>query len=101
MQKATKACASIKGKTTPFACELTDFSSIVACTEAIKKLNKPIDVLINNAGVMELPELEQVNGIEKQFVINHLGPFILTHRLLEQVKGRRPGPYRSSQQRPL
>jgi len=91
MQKATKACASIKGKTTPFACELTDFSSIVACTEAIKKLNTPIDVLICNAGVMELPELEQVYGIEKQFVINHLGHFILTNRLLDQVKASEQG----------
>ncbi len=91
MQKAAEACASIKGKTTPFACELTDFSSIAACTEAIKKLNIPIDVLINNAGVMELPELEQVYGIEKQFVINHLGHFILTNRLLDQVKAAEQG----------
>ena len=91
MQKATKACAGIKGKTTPFACELTDFNSIVACANAIQKLNKPIDVLINNAGVMELPELEQVYGIEKQFVINYLGPFILTYRLLDQVKAADQG----------
>ena len=91
MEKAKKACASIEGKTTPVACELTDFNSIVACTETIKGLNTPIDILICNAGIMELPKLEQVYGIEKQFVVNHLGHFILTNRLLDQVKAADQG----------
>ena len=34
---------------------------------------------------MELQELEQVNGIEKQFYVNHLGHFVLVNQLLEQV----------------
>lgn len=91
MEKAQKACDSIEGKTTPVACELTDFNSIVACTEIIKGLNQPVDVLICNAGIMELPELEQVYGIEKQFVVNYLGHFILTNRLLDQVKAADQG----------
>jgi NAD(P)-dependent dehydrogenase (short-subunit alcohol dehydrogenase family) len=91
MEKAQKACDSIEGKTTPVACELTDFNSVVACTETIKGLKKPIDVLICNAGIMELPELEQVYGIEKQFVVNYLGHFILTNRLLDQVKAADQG----------
>jgi NAD(P)-dependent dehydrogenase (short-subunit alcohol dehydrogenase family) len=91
IQKAKKACAGVGGKTTPVACELTDFNSIVACTKTIQGLNKPIDVLICNAGVMELPEPEQVYGIEKHFVINHLGHFILTNRLLDQVKAAQQG----------
>ena len=91
MEKAKKACDSVEGKTTPVACELTDFNSIVACTKTIQGLNRPIDILICNAGVMELPELEQVYGIEKQFVINHLGHFILTIRLLDQLKAAQQG----------
>jgi NAD(P)-dependent dehydrogenase (short-subunit alcohol dehydrogenase family) len=91
MEKAQKACESIEGKTTPVACELTDFDSIVASTETIKALNKPIDVLICNAGIMELPELEQVYGMEKQFLVNYLGHFILTNRLLDQVKAADQG----------
>jgi hypothetical protein len=86
MEKAEKACASIEGETTPVACELTDFNSVVACTETIKGLKKPIDALICNAGIMELPELEQVYGIEKQFVVNYLGHFILTNRLLHHPR---------------
>jgi len=91
MEKAKKACDSIEGKTTPVACELTDFNSIVACTNTIKELKQPIDVLICNAGIMELPELEQVRGLEKQFVVNYLGHFILTNRLLDQVKAAEQG----------
>jgi NAD(P)-dependent dehydrogenase (short-subunit alcohol dehydrogenase family) len=91
MEKAKKACDSIEGKTTPVACELTDFNSILACTNTIKELKQPIDVLICNAGIMELPELEQVRGLEKQFVVNYLGHFILTNRLLDQVKAAEQG----------
>jgi NAD(P)-dependent dehydrogenase (short-subunit alcohol dehydrogenase family) len=85
MEKAQAACDSVDGKTTPVVCELTDFDSIVQCTEVVTDLNVPIDVLMCNAGIMALPELEQVNGIEKQFFVNHLGHYLLTRRLLPQV----------------
>jgi NAD(P)-dependent dehydrogenase (short-subunit alcohol dehydrogenase family) len=91
MEKAQEACARVGGKTTPVACELTDFNSIVASTKTIKELNKPIDVLICNAGIMELPKLEQVYGMEKQFVVNYLGHFILVNRLLDRVKAAAQG----------
>ncbi|MBM4311834.1 MAG: SDR family NAD(P)-dependent oxidoreductase [Deltaproteobacteria bacterium] len=86
MQKAVDACATITGTTTPAFCDLSDFASVAACCDTINAMNIPIDVLICNAGIMELPELEKVNGIEKQFVVNHLGHFILTNRLLDRVK---------------
>jgi NAD(P)-dependent dehydrogenase (short-subunit alcohol dehydrogenase family) len=38
-----------------------------------------------------LPKLEQVNGLEKQFVVNHLGHYILTRRLLGQVEAAPEG----------
>jgi len=91
MTKAREACARVSGQTTPVACELTDFNSIVEAAGTVKALNVPIDVLICNAGVMELPEVEQVYGIEKQFVVNYLGHFILTNRLLDQVKAASQG----------
>jgi NAD(P)-dependent dehydrogenase (short-subunit alcohol dehydrogenase family) len=85
LQKAQDACASVAGTTTPVVIELTDFGSVVAAANEIKALNTPIDMLICNAGVMEIQQLEQVNGIEKQFVVNHLGHFVLVNQLLEQV----------------
>jgi len=85
LEKAAAACASVSGDTTPLAVELTDFDSITEATNAIKAMSAPLDILICNAGIMELPELEQVNGIEKQFYVNHLGHFVLVNQLLDQV----------------
>lgn len=90
-EKAAKACDSVDGKTTPLVCELTDFDSIVNCANAVNELDKPIDILMCNAGIMALPKLEQVYGLEKQFVVNHLGHYILTRRLLGQVEAAKEG----------
>jgi NAD(P)-dependent dehydrogenase (short-subunit alcohol dehydrogenase family) len=82
--KRQQACNQIKGKTTPVVLELTDFDSVVACANTIRSLNVSVDMLILNAGIV-LGDWQQVNGIEKQFVVNHLGHFILTQRLLERL----------------
>jgi NAD(P)-dependent dehydrogenase (short-subunit alcohol dehydrogenase family) len=90
LAKAESGCAAAnapgaKGKAIPFACDHTDFSSVVDCADAVQRLGTPIDMLICNAGI-NLQRLEQVNGIEKDFVVNHLGHFILVNRLLGLVK---------------
>jgi len=86
MEKAKTACDSVEGKTTPVVCELTDFENVAACADTVKAIDEPLDMLICNAGIMALPKLEQVNGIEKQFVVNHLGHYVLSRRLLPQVE---------------
>jgi len=83
--KAREACESVAGITTPLMLELSDFDSIVSAANQFKATGAPLDILICNAGIMELPELEQVNGIEKQFYVNHLGHFVLVNNLLEQI----------------
>jgi NAD(P)-dependent dehydrogenase (short-subunit alcohol dehydrogenase family) len=84
-EKAEKACAGIEGETTPMFLDLADWESVVRCAEGIRAMNIPLDGLITNAGIMALPELEIVNGVEKQFAINHLGHFILINQLREPV----------------
>jgi NAD(P)-dependent dehydrogenase (short-subunit alcohol dehydrogenase family) len=86
LEKAKAACESVEGRTTPVALELERWDTIVSATDLVKTLGMPIDILICNAGIMALPTLEQVYGLEKQFVVNHLGHFILTNRLLPQVQ---------------
>jgi len=75
----------VTGQATPLVIELTEFNSIVTATDQIRAMGKPLDILICNAGIMELPELNQVNGIERQFYVNHLGHFVLVNRLLAEV----------------
>ncbi len=84
-EKAADACTSVEGRTTPVVVELTELETIAATDEQIRGMNTPIDILICNAGNMQLPELERVNGIEKQFFVNHIGHFVLVNQLLEQV----------------
>ena len=85
IEKAQKACSSIVGEATPLQLELTDFDSIAACAETFYANGQPLDVLVCNAGIMALPALEQVYGLEKQFVTNHLGHFLLTNLFQEQL----------------
>jgi NAD(P)-dependent dehydrogenase (short-subunit alcohol dehydrogenase family) len=90
-EKAEAACAGVAGQTTPLVIELTDFAGIAAAADQVKAMGQPVDMLICNAGVMEIQELEQVNGIEKQFVVNHLGHFVLVNQLLDQVRSAPQG----------
>ena len=80
-----------KAKFTPLACELTDFANVAACADQVKAMNIPLDVLMCNAGIMALQQNEQVNGIEKHFVVNHLSHFVLVNRLLDAVKAAPQG----------
>ena len=65
--------------------DLTDLASVRAFAEA---WDEPIDVLINNAGVMAVPEGRTKDGFETQIGTNHLGHFALTGLLLEHVGDR-------------
>jgi NAD(P)-dependent dehydrogenase (short-subunit alcohol dehydrogenase family) len=49
---------------------------------------QPVDLLINNAGMMIPPLSRTKEGFELQFGTNHLGHFALTNLLLPQVTGR-------------
>ncbi|MCW2996429.1 MAG: short-chain dehydrogenase/reductase [Conexibacter sp.] len=58
------------------ALDLADLASVAAFVAA---WDGPLDLLINNAGVMALPELQlDAAGIEQQFATNHVGHFALT-----------------------
>ncbi len=86
LEKAQAACIKVTGITTPVQLELSDFESVVACAESILTLKSPIDILVCNAGYRGGGnERQLVNGIEKHFVVNHLGHFILVNRLLQRL----------------
>jgi NAD(P)-dependent dehydrogenase (short-subunit alcohol dehydrogenase family) len=63
--------------------DLADMSSVSACADELLGRREPLDVLVNNAGVMAPPRRTFTrNGFELQFGTNHLGHFALTGLLL-------------------
>jgi NAD(P)-dependent dehydrogenase (short-subunit alcohol dehydrogenase family) len=48
----------------------------------------PLDVLVNNAGVMDVPATRTADGLDLQTATNHTGPFLLTTLLLPHVTDR-------------
>lgn len=91
LDKARAACAGIVGRATPLACELEDFDEVAECAARVVQLGVPLDMLICNAGIMAPPTLELVRGLERQFVANHLGHFLLVQRLLDAVRAAPAG----------
>ena len=85
LEKARAACASVKGRTTPVACELAEPASVRASVATVKALNVPIDGIICNAGIMALPKLNQAFGYELQFFTNHIGHFMLVTGLIDAL----------------
>jgi NAD(P)-dependent dehydrogenase (short-subunit alcohol dehydrogenase family) len=63
--------------------DLADLSSVRRFAAGILADDRSLDVLVNNAGVMNPPKrFETVDGFELQFGTNFLGPFALTNLLL-------------------
>ena len=59
--------------------DLADLRSVRACAAAFLQRHARLDVLLNNAGVMAIPEFTATaDGFETQFGVNHLGHFALT-----------------------
>ena len=86
IEKADAACRKVTGRTSPVQLELSDFKSVVACVESIRTIRAPIDILVCNAGFRGgNGDRELVDGIEKHFVVNHLGHFILVNRLMDRL----------------
>ena len=73
------------------ALELDSFASVRQCAEEFLAGQQPLDLLVNNAGVMGCPLMRTTEGHEMQFGTCHLGHFLLTASLLPALR-RAPAP---------
>lgn len=74
------------------ALDLASLASVRAFAQKMLTMARPIDLLINNAGVMALPTRQTTaDGFEMQIATNYLGHFALTARLLPLLmRAKRP-----------
>jgi NAD(P)-dependent dehydrogenase (short-subunit alcohol dehydrogenase family) len=94
-QKAQEAVEDIRASVPDAALELVSLdlgsqASVRAAAEQILREHERVDLLVNNAGVMGIPERRTVDGYEMQFGVDHLGHWTLTALLLPAL-ARTPG----------
>lgn len=85
-ERGRTAAATVNGSTEVRRLDLADLSSVREFADAWAA--RPLDLLINNAGVMMLPMRRTADGFEMQLGTNHLGHFALTNLLLPHITDR-------------
>ncbi|XP_071758216.1 polyprenol dehydrogenase [Centroberyx gerrardi] len=66
--------------------DLASLESIRQFVQKFKARGLPLHVLVNNAGIMLVPERKTEDGFELHFGLNYLGHFLLTNLLLDMLK---------------
>src|SRR3712207_431375 len=85
VDRGAAVAAQLPGEVEVRELDLTDLESVRAFARG---WDGPLDVLVNNAGIMMVPAGVTVDGFETQFGTNHLGHFALTNLLLPHVTDR-------------
>ncbi|XP_041935688.1 dehydrogenase/reductase SDR family member on chromosome X [Alosa sapidissima] len=75
-----------EGKVEFLFLDLSSLHSVREFAQRFKATGLPLHVLVNNAGVMMVPERRTEDSFELQFGLNFLGHFLLTHLLLDTLK---------------
>lgn len=84
--KAEAVCQRLRQETGNEAIEvrgidLASLASVAAFADGILQMNKPLSLLMNNAGTMETGRHITVDGLERTVSVNYVGPYLLTRKL--------------------
>lgn len=83
-RRGSDIAARVGGDVTVDELDLADLTAVARFARQCGEF----DVLINNAGLMNVPFARTADGFETQFGVNHLGHFALTGLLLDRVRDR-------------
>jgi NAD(P)-dependent dehydrogenase (short-subunit alcohol dehydrogenase family) len=91
VDKAEKVAETLRKETNnnQIEVELLELSSLKSVNEFVRRFlskNRPLHILINNAGIMHGPLTYTKDGFESQFGTNHIGHFALTVGVLPALK---------------
>ena len=73
-----------------YKCDLSLQSEIREFVSDFKQNNNGLDILINNAGIIPKNQILTKEGIETQFAVNYIAPFLLSRLLLDLLKTSAP-----------
>jgi NAD(P)-dependent dehydrogenase (short-subunit alcohol dehydrogenase family) len=95
LEKAERAREDIVARTPDAAVEIVELElrslrSVRDCAAKLRGRAPRLDVLINNAGVFPPMLRVTLDGFEEQFGVNHLGHFLLTNLLVENLVAAAP-----------
>jgi NAD(P)-dependent dehydrogenase (short-subunit alcohol dehydrogenase family) len=71
--------------------DMASLDSVRRAATAVLELGLPIDVLLNNAGLINSHRRETSDGFEETLAVNHFAPFLLTGMLLPAILKAAPG----------
>ncbi len=80
-----------EGRALPAWGDLSHLREISALAQQVRAQCEALDVLINNAGVMEKQHRLSEDGFEMTMAVNHFAPFLLTRLLLDLVQAAPAG----------
>lgn len=87
LQAAREACRRAGGSSSAVACDLADLDSVIEATRTVRRLDRPLDAIVANAGIMGTRQLQVRDGVELQFLVNHVSHFALINGLIDLVPG--------------
>ena len=88
-EKAEKLQQELMSETgreaTAIIADLSSLSEVKKAANQFLSLDKPLHILLNNAGIMNRERAETVDGLEEVFSVNHLAYFTLTLSLIDKM----------------
>ena len=93
-ERGERAAAEIRSQTGARVdlalADLASQAGVRELAEGFKGRYDRLDVLVNNAGLVQSTRTESPDGLETTFATNHLAPFLLTNLLLDTLKESAP-----------
>ena len=77
-----EAVKKVGGKVETFAADLSRMADIQTFAAEVRERHDRLDVLINNAGVLKVPNTMTDDGFDIRFMVNTFAPYALTRALL-------------------
>ncbi len=88
VRNVAKARLAITGMRGDFDVRQLDVADLDSVRDFAQSVNGSLDILINNAGVMDIAAARTAQGLDVQTATNYFGPFLLTNLLLPQLTDR-------------